>query len=116
MWWQESDDKTERERVSKKARVGEGNRERKREGTWEKERVSKERMKGKGKKRAGERKKREGKEERSWKRKGWLEGKIERTILRGRDGMNEWGREGEWQLVLFTQFTNKATLIDSSFT
>lgn len=61
-------------------------------------------------------KKREGKEERSWKRKGWLEGKIERTILRGRDGMNEWGREGEWQLVLFTQFTNKATLIDSSFT
>ena len=63
MWWQESDGKTERERVSKEARVGEWNRERKREGRWEKERVSKEeKMRRKGKKRVGERKKREGEE------------------------------------------------------
>ena len=116
-WWQDrkKEDEQERKTVQDKHNGSEGEGKRERKGKQEnesggerkRERMNKEgRMKEKGNKRVGERKKWEGEQERSWNRKRWQARKIERTMLRRRDGIKEWSREEEWQLVLFTQFSS----------
>ena len=125
MWWHESDDEIESERMSKeekmqeKDNVSEGGGKRERKGEQDPQSGGREREKGK--RRGLERKKKERARRRGWKRKGkksrrekggegeqeislkrkrWQERKIERAMLRGRDGMKEWSWVGELYIPL----------------